>query len=56
MPWIQINSLDASPHVQPAHVAATMYKFDDNRPYLQTNDYGKTWKDRERNSRALSHV
>ncbi len=44
--WIQINSLDASPHdAATAYVAATMYKFDDNRPYLyKTNDYGKTWK------------
>jgi photosystem II stability/assembly factor-like uncharacterized protein len=44
--WIQINSLDASPHdPATAYVAATMYKWDDNRPYLyRTNDYGKTWK------------
>ena len=44
--WIQINSLDASPHDPgTAYVAATMYKWDDNRPYLyRTNDYGKTWK------------
>jgi photosystem II stability/assembly factor-like uncharacterized protein len=44
--WIQINSIDASPH-DPAtlYVAATMYKWDDNRPYLyKTSDYGKTWK------------
>jgi len=44
--WIQINSIDASPH-DPAtlYVAATMYKWDDNRPYLyRTTDYGKTWK------------
>ena len=44
--WIQINSIDASPH-DPAtlYVAATMYKWDDNRPYLyRTSDYGKTWK------------
>ncbi|HKV34150.1 MAG TPA: hypothetical protein VJP89_07515 [Pyrinomonadaceae bacterium] len=44
--WIQVNSLDASPHDPgTAYVAATMYKWDDNRPYLyRTSDYGKTWK------------
>jgi len=44
--WIQINSLEASPNdPATAYVAATMYKFDDNRPYLyRTSDYGKTWK------------
>src|SRR5437868_434373 len=44
--WIQINSIEASPHDPgTAYVAATMYKFDDNKPYLyRTNDYGKTWK------------
>jgi len=44
--WIQINSLDASPHdPATAYVAATMYKWDDYRPYLyRTNDYGKSWK------------
>jgi photosystem II stability/assembly factor-like uncharacterized protein len=44
--WIQINSLEASPHdPATAYVAATMYKWDDNRPYLyRTSDYGKTWK------------
>jgi photosystem II stability/assembly factor-like uncharacterized protein len=44
--WIQINSLDASPHdPATACVAATMYKWDDNKPYLyKTTDYGKTWK------------
>jgi photosystem II stability/assembly factor-like uncharacterized protein len=44
--WIQINSLEAS-SFDPgtAYVAATMYKFDDNRPYLyKTADYGKSWK------------
>jgi photosystem II stability/assembly factor-like uncharacterized protein len=44
--WIQINSIEAS-SFDPgtAYVAATMYKFDDNRPYLfKTSDYGKTWK------------
>jgi hypothetical protein len=44
--WIQINSIEASPNdPATAYVAATMYKHDDNRPYLyRTNDYGKTWK------------
>ncbi len=44
--WIQINSIDASPHdAGTAYVAATAYKSDDYHPYLyKTNDYGKTWK------------
>lgn len=44
--WIQINSIDASPHdAGTAYVAGTSYKSDDYRPYLyKTNDYGKTWK------------
>ena len=44
--WIQINSLEASPHdAATAYVAGTMYKWDDNKPYLyRTSDYGKTWK------------
>ncbi|HJZ81621.1 MAG TPA: hypothetical protein VKD91_14795, partial [Pyrinomonadaceae bacterium] len=44
--WIQINSLDASPFdAGTAYVAATMYKYDDNKPYLyKTGDFGKTWK------------
>lgn len=44
--WIQVNSIDASPHdAATAYIAATMYKFDDFRPYLyKTSDYGKTWK------------
>jgi photosystem II stability/assembly factor-like uncharacterized protein len=43
--WIQINSIDASPHdPASAYVAATMYKFDDFHPYLfKTHDWGKTW-------------
>ena len=43
--WIQINAIDASPRDKgTAYVAATMYKFDDFRPYLyKTSDYGKTW-------------
>ena len=44
--WIQINSIEASPFdPSSAYVAATMYKFDDNRPYLyKTSDFGKSWK------------
>ena len=44
--WIQINSIEASPHDPgTAYVAATMYKHDDFRPYLfKTSDYGRTWK------------
>jgi hypothetical protein len=44
--WIQINSIEASPNdPASAYVAATMYKWDDFKPYLyKTNDYGKTWK------------
>jgi photosystem II stability/assembly factor-like uncharacterized protein len=43
--WIMINAIDASPHDKgAAYVAATMYKSDDNRPYLyKTGDYGATW-------------
>ena len=43
--WIRINSLELSPHDKAtAYVAATMYQFDDFRPFLfKTNDYGKTW-------------
>ena len=43
--WIQINSIEASPHdAQTAYVAATMYKWDDFRPYLfVTHDTGQTW-------------
>ena len=43
--WIRINAIDVSPHDKAtAYVAATMYQFDDFRPYLyKTNDYGKTW-------------
>ena len=44
--WIQINSIEASPNdPATAYVAATMYKWDDNRPYLyKTTDFGKNWK------------
>ena len=43
--WIQVNSIEASPFDPgTAYFAATMYKFDDFRPYLyKTIDYGKTW-------------
>ncbi|MGH9971482.1 MAG: WD40/YVTN/BNR-like repeat-containing protein [Pyrinomonadaceae bacterium] len=43
--WIQINSIEASPiDAATAYVAATMYKWDDFKPYLyKTNDYGKSW-------------
>ncbi len=43
--WIQINAIDASLRDKgTAYVAATMYKWDDFRPYLyKTSDYGKTW-------------
>lgn len=41
----QINAIEVSPHEKAAaYVAATMYKYDDFRPYLyKTGDYGKTW-------------
>jgi photosystem II stability/assembly factor-like uncharacterized protein len=44
--WIQINSIEVSPHDKAtAYVAATMYKHDDYQPYLyKTTDYGKSWK------------
>jgi photosystem II stability/assembly factor-like uncharacterized protein len=44
--WMQINSIEASPHdAATAYFAGTMYKSDDFRPYLyKTNDYGKTWR------------
>ncbi|NBO63764.1 MAG: glycosyl hydrolase [Acidobacteria bacterium] len=44
--WIQINSIEPSSFdAGTAYVAATMYKSDDNRPYLyKTNDYGRSWK------------
>jgi photosystem II stability/assembly factor-like uncharacterized protein len=43
--WARVNSLEVSPHDKATcYVAATMYQFDDFRPYLyKTNDYGKTW-------------
>ncbi len=44
--WIQVNCIEASPfEAGGAHVAATMYKSDDFRPYLyRTVDYGATWE------------
>ena len=44
--WIQINSLDASTFDSgTAYISATMYKYDNFKPYLyKTNDYGKTWR------------
>ncbi len=44
--WMQINSIEASPNdAGTAYFAGTMYKWDDNRPYLyKTTDYGKSWK------------
>ena len=43
--WIQVNSIEVSPHdPATAYVAATRYKFDDDRPYLyRTADYGRSW-------------
>ncbi|MGH7740548.1 MAG: VPS10 domain-containing protein [Candidatus Eiseniibacteriota bacterium] len=43
--WIRINSIDASPNEKGcAYLAATMYQYDDNHPYLyKTRDYGKSW-------------
>ncbi len=44
--WIQINSIEAGAFdAGTAYVAATMYKYDDYKPYLyKTTDYGKSWK------------
>ncbi|MBI4852838.1 MAG: glycosyl hydrolase [Acidobacteria bacterium] len=44
--WMQINSIEASPHTaSTAYFAGTKYKSDDFRPYLyKTTDYGKSWK------------
>ncbi len=43
--WIQINSIEASPHdAGIAYFAATAYKADDYKPYIyKTADYGKSW-------------
>lgn len=44
--WIQINSMEPDPfNPGGLYVAATMYKWDDFRPFLyKTSDYGKSWK------------
>ncbi len=44
--WAQVSTIEVSPHdPATAYVAATRYKFDDNRPYLfKTADYGKSWR------------
>ncbi len=44
--WIMINSIDADPFNKGGlYVAATMYKWGDNKPYLyHTTDYGKSWE------------
>jgi len=44
--WIQINSIEPDPfNPGGLYVAATMYKWDDFRPYLyKTRDYGRTWQ------------
>lgn len=44
--WIQINSIEASPHdAGTAYFAGTAYKSDDYKPYIyKTSDYGKTWR------------
>ncbi|SHK36373.1 VPS10 domain-containing protein [Rhodothermus profundi] len=44
--WIQINSIEPDPfNPGGLYVAATMYKWDDFRPYLyKTKDYGRTWE------------
>lgn len=41
----QINSIEAHPFEKGGlYIAATMYKWDDYKPYLlKTTDYGKTW-------------
>ncbi|MBV8895554.1 MAG: hypothetical protein JO051_03505 [Acidobacteriaceae bacterium] len=44
--WMQINSIEASPFDPgTAYFAGTLYKLDDNRPFLyKTTDYGKSWR------------
>ena len=56
--WIQINSLEASPHdPATAYLAGTMYKWDDNRPYLyKTSDWQDLEEDHERHSRHRFHA
>ncbi len=43
--WIMVNQIEASPLDKgAAYFAATLYKADDNHPYLyKTADYGKSW-------------
>jgi photosystem II stability/assembly factor-like uncharacterized protein len=43
--WVQVNSIDASPYdAGGAYVAATLYRADDEHPYLyKTSDYGAHW-------------
>ena len=41
---MQINSIEASPFDAGTADSGTLYKFDDNRPFLyKTTDYGKSW-------------
>ncbi len=44
--WIMINSIEPDPHLDGGcYVAATMYKWGDNKPYLlRTRNYGQTWQ------------
>ena len=44
--WIQINfDRSVAQRAATAYAAATMYKWDDYRPYLyKTSDFGKSWK------------
>ncbi len=44
--WILVNSIEAHPFEKGGlYVAATMYKWNDFRPYLfATTDYGATWR------------
>ncbi|MBV9762121.1 MAG: hypothetical protein JO340_16275 [Acidobacteriaceae bacterium] len=45
--WMQVNSIEASPfEAGTAYFAGTLYKFDDNRPFVyKTTDYGKNWRE-----------
>jgi photosystem II stability/assembly factor-like uncharacterized protein len=60
-PWSQVNSIEPSPFdAGAAYFAATLYKSDDDRPYLfKTTDYGSHWTridaglDREHFSRVV---
>jgi photosystem II stability/assembly factor-like uncharacterized protein len=44
--WMQINEVEANPFdAAGAYFAGTLYKLDDERPFLYaTADYGKTWR------------